>query len=113
VGKVLRIQKVAKGGSLVLSDHERLMWKDIGELAESTSKDVAATAFIDHVMRNLLDSKHIDAGILVHVSKEFLEAVGGNIKSQRPPWRVDASKIDVLCEPAFLISDHSIIIGKG
>ncbi|CAL9206767.1 inositol-pentakisphosphate 2-kinase IPK1-like isoform X1 [Musa acuminata AAA Group] len=117
VGKVLRIQKVAKGGSpspngcLVLSDHERLMWKDIGELAESTSKDVAATAFIDHVMRNLLDSNHVDAGILVHVSKEFLEAVEGNIKSQRPPWRVDASKIDVLCESAFLISDHSIIIG--
>ncbi|URE28221.1 Inositol-pentakisphosphate 2-kinase [Musa troglodytarum] len=94
VGKVLRIQKVAKGGSpspngcLVLSDHERLIWKDIGELAEATSKDVAATAFIDHVMRNLLDSKHIDAGILVHVSKEFLEAVEGNIESQRPPWRI-------------------------
>lgn len=51
--------------------------------------------------------------ILVHVSKEFLEAVEGNIKSQRPPWRVDASKIDVLHESALIISDHSIISGKG
>ncbi|RWV83902.1 hypothetical protein GW17_00054429, partial [Ensete ventricosum] len=51
--------------------------------------------------------------ILVHVSKEFLEAVEGNIKSQRPPWRVDASKFDVLHESALIISDHSIISGKG
>ncbi|CAL9202444.1 unnamed protein product [Musa hybrid cultivar] len=117
VGKVLRIQKVAKGrsrspnGCLVLSNHERLVWRDIGELVECTSKDVAARAFIQHVMSNPLDSKHVDAGILVHVSKEFLEAVEGNIKSQRPPWRVDASKIDVLHESALLISDHSIISG--
>ncbi|THU45653.1 hypothetical protein C4D60_Mb02t20250 [Musa balbisiana] len=64
VGKVLRIQKVAKGrsrspiGCLVLSNHERLVWRDIGELLECTSKDVAARAFIQHVMSNLLDSKH-------------------------------------------------------
>lgn len=82
VGKVLRIQKVAKGGSpspngcLVLSDHERLMWKDIGELAESTSKDVAATAFIDHVMRNLLDSNHVDAGVCYFLCPDIFFSFG-------------------------------------
>lgn len=69
VGKVLRIQKVIKGrsrspnGCLVLSNHEKLVWRDIGELVECTSKDVAARAFIQHVMSNLLDSKHVDAGV--------------------------------------------------
>lgn len=82
VGKVLRIQKVAKGGSpspngcLYLSDHERLIWKDIGELAEPTSKDVAATAFIDHVMRNLLGSKHIDAGVCYFLCRDIFFSFG-------------------------------------
>ncbi|WOL06112.1 inositol-pentakisphosphate 2-kinase IPK1 isoform X3 [Canna indica] len=117
IGKVLRIQKVenrkdlSADGCLVLSNHEKLLWENISELVESASKDLAARAFVQHVMSNLLNSKHIDGGILVPVSVEFLEAVERNITGQRPSWRVNASKIDTLCESALLISDHSIING--
>ncbi|WOK99991.1 inositol-pentakisphosphate 2-kinase IPK1-like [Canna indica] len=90
IGKVLRIQKVenrknlSADGCLVLSNHEKLLWENISELVESTSKDLAARAFVQHVMSNLLNSKHIDAGILVPVTVEFLEAVERNITNQRP-----------------------------
>ncbi|KAG6531291.1 inositol-pentakisphosphate 2-kinase IPK1-like [Zingiber officinale] len=117
VGKVLRIQKSAKqinlseNGCLVLSDEERLIWRGVGELVKSTSKEAAARAFVQCVMTNYLDSKHIDPGIPIPVFKEFLEAVEMNINSQRPTWRVAASNIDNLCGSALLISDHSIISG--
>ncbi|XP_042431689.1 inositol-pentakisphosphate 2-kinase IPK1-like [Zingiber officinale] len=117
VGKVLRIQKSARqinlseNGCLVLSDEERLIWGGVDELVKSTSKEAAARAFVQCVMTNYLDSKHIDPGIPIPVSKEFLEAVEMNINSQRPTWRVAASNIDNLCGSALLISDHSIISG--
>lgn len=69
VGKVLRIQKIpnkktlSANKGLALSSHERLIWKDVGEILESTSRDFAARAFIQHVMTDLLNSKHIDAGV--------------------------------------------------
>lgn len=69
VGKVLRIQKAEKAGSipangcLVLSDHERLLWKDIRELADATSEYVAYKAYVQHVMSNLLGPRHVDPGV--------------------------------------------------
>ncbi|KAG6484051.1 hypothetical protein ZIOFF_060845 [Zingiber officinale] len=145
VGKVLRIQKIPNKKTLSahkgldLSNHEKLIWKDVGEILESATRDFASRAFIQHVMADLLNSKHIDAGvnffgailfyflmyyefshsflfflsfnlqILIYVSKEFLDVMETNIKSQRPIWRVDAANINKLCEFALLISDHSVI----
>lgn len=44
----------------------------------------------------------------VHVSREFLESVGMNVICQRPAWRVDAAKVDMQCDSALLITDHSL-----
>lgn len=44
----------------------------------------------------------------VVVTREFLLSVERNIEHQRPPWRIDAAKIDFLREHALLITDHSV-----
>lgn len=119
LGKVLRIQKVPRGrtkstnGSSFLSWHEILLWRDIGEIAESTSKEIVDQLFIMNVMGPLLGPKHVDGGIRVIVSKEFLECVGMHILSQRSARRVDISEIDSQCESALLISDHSLNLPKS
>ncbi|KAI6688812.1 hypothetical protein NL676_025640 [Syzygium grande] len=83
VGKVLRIHK-------------------------SPTKEIAAQQYARHVISPLLGSKHVDAGIQVLVTREFLEEIERNIKSHRPDWRIDAAKVDTLNESALLISDHSL-----
>ncbi|KAK8962529.1 Inositol-pentakisphosphate 2-kinase [Platanthera guangdongensis] len=119
LGKVLRIHKVPRGRtkstnvSSFLSRHEILLWRDIGENVESISKEVVGQLFILNVMSPLLDPKHVDGGIRVIVSKEFLERVGKNILGQRPGQRVDVSEVDVFCDSALLINDHSLISRKS
>ncbi|PKA63890.1 Inositol-pentakisphosphate 2-kinase [Apostasia shenzhenica] len=116
IGKVLRIQKVPRGQSklrnegMFLSSHERLIWRDVEGLAESTSKDIAGQVFMKRVISPLLGSKNIDGGIHITVSTEFLESIEKNICHQRPSWRVDATKVDTLCNSALLIADYSVFI---
>ncbi|XP_020551028.1 inositol-pentakisphosphate 2-kinase IPK1 isoform X5 [Sesamum indicum] len=45
--------------------------------------------------------------IHVLVSREFLEAVEKKVLGQRPSWRVDAAKVNPLCDSVLLIADHS------
>ncbi|XP_011623523.1 inositol-pentakisphosphate 2-kinase [Amborella trichopoda] len=115
VGKVLRVQKTSKGDAQsksindpILSTHDRLLWGDIEELVTATSKEILAHSYVQHVMRPLLASEHVDAGKRVLVSREFLEGVATQTLSQRPAWRVDAAKVDTLSDSALLISDHSL-----
>lgn len=55
------------------------------------------------------DSSLLHIGqIRVHVSRDFLELVEKNVLCQRPSWRVDAAKVNTLCNAALLISDHSV-----
>lgn len=114
VGKVLRIRKAPENGTqssngiLSFSNHERLLWKDFEELVQSPTKEIAAQKYVQHVITPLLGSKHVDAGIRVLVSTEFLEEIEINIKSHRPDWRIDAAKVDTLNKYALLISDHSL-----
>ncbi|VFQ79394.1 unnamed protein product [Cuscuta campestris] len=83
VGKVLRIQKDRANGSENRTGHssltipERHLWKDVKEL------------------------------VCILVSKEFLEAVEKNALQVRPPWRIDAAKVNLLSDSAILMSDHS------
>ncbi|KAK4797033.1 hypothetical protein SAY86_029359 [Trapa natans] len=113
LGKVLRIQKIPeKGwngiiGSSGFSAHELLLWKDHKDLVLSPNREIAAQLYVAHVMSQLLGSKHVDAGIQVLVSKEFLGAVEKNINSKRPAWRIRAARIDRHCKYVLLISDHS------
>ncbi|XP_031399102.1 inositol-pentakisphosphate 2-kinase-like isoform X4 [Punica granatum] len=111
-GKVLRIQKVPEKESNFIhgsafSANERLLWKDHKELVLSPTRDMAAQLYLEHVMSPLLGSKHVDAGIQVLVSQEFLEAVEENINGRRPVWRINAAKVNRDCKHALLLSDHS------
>lgn len=112
VGKVLRIQKasrkVAPGSEQWLNGHERLIWKDNPDILSSPSKEIAQQMFVQNVMTPRLGSQHIDAGIRVLVSREFLESVEKNVLCQRPAWRIEAAKVNTNCDYALLLSDHSV-----
>lgn len=121
VGKVLRVQKALRNESnclsrsAILSAHECLLWKDSKDLVSSPTREVATHRYVRHVMIPLLGADHVDAGIRADVSKEFLESVEKNVLCQRPAWRVHAAKVDILCDSALLMSDHSVFphgIGK-
>ncbi|PIA52750.1 hypothetical protein AQUCO_01000549v1 [Aquilegia coerulea] len=113
VGKVLRIQKAPKNSiqsttSSVLTDNEILLWKDFKDIVSSHSKEVVEQSYVLNVMLPLLGSEHVDVGKRVLVSSKFLEAIEDNINCQRPAWRVNAAKINTICDSALLISDHSV-----
>lgn len=42
------------------------------------------------------------------MSREFLESVERNFVCQRPAWRVDTAQVDIHCDSALLMSDHSV-----
>nr|XP_043613161.1 inositol-pentakisphosphate 2-kinase-like [Erigeron canadensis] len=114
IGKVLRVRKLKRNASeyekapSVLSKHECLIWKDVGELLSAPTKDVANHMYAQLVMCPLLGSQHVDAGVRVMVSKEFLESLHNDVLLERPSWRVDSGRIDYLRDSAILMSDHSI-----
>ncbi|KGN59987.1 inositol-pentakisphosphate 2-kinase isoform X2 [Cucumis sativus] len=120
-GKVVRIQKTARNGLhctsvrhvVALSAHERLLWRDVGDLDSCTDRDVVCQMYVQHVMIPLLDSKHVDAGVHILVTREFLETIEKNILSQRPAWRVSAGRVNIHCDSVLLQSDHSIFPQGG
>lgn len=113
-GKVLRIGKAPRNrmqslnSPSALSMHECLLWKDIDGLISSPTKEIAGQLFVKHVMSPLLGSEHVDCGMRVLVSKEFLASVEKNVLSQRPAWRVVSGQVNTLCDSALLLSDHSV-----
>ncbi|KAG8632393.1 inositol-pentakisphosphate 2-kinase [Manihot esculenta] len=114
-GKVTRIQKIARNGSshclddhTVLTEHERLLWRELEELESSPTKELAELLYVRHVMSPLLGPKHVDAGMHVLVSKEFLETIEKKVSCQRPAWRVDAAKINTECDFVLIMTDHSL-----
>ncbi|XP_051139833.1 inositol-pentakisphosphate 2-kinase-like [Andrographis paniculata] len=113
VGKVLRIQKISntepacENGQTVLTKHENLLWSQYEGIVSAPTREIADQLYVQKVICPLLGSEHVDAGIRVLASKEFLEAIERKILNQRPPWRVDAAKINPLCDSVLLIADHS------
>lgn len=66
----MRIQKIARNGSshclddhTVLTEHERLLWRELEELESSPTKELAELLYVRHVMSPLLGPKHVDAGV--------------------------------------------------
>ncbi|KAL6981878.1 Inositol-pentakisphosphate 2-kinase [Sarracenia purpurea var. burkii] len=128
VGKVLRIQKVPRNGSPIhgydsgdshsaLTMDECLLWKEIEDLVSTPTREIAEQLYVQHVIAPLLGSEHVDAGVQVFLSREFLESVEKNVLCQRPSWRVDAAEVNTLCDFALLIPDYSVfpcgnLIGK-
>ncbi|KAF7140690.1 hypothetical protein RHSIM_Rhsim06G0029700 [Rhododendron simsii] len=119
VGKVLRIQKAPRNGSpryvsetkdghSSLTSDECRLWKETEDLVSAPTREIAEQLYVQHVITPLLGPGHVDAGIRVRVSRDFLESVEKNVLCQRPPWRVDAAKVNTLCNAALLISDHSV-----
>ncbi|CAO2835121.1 unnamed protein product [Amaranthus hypochondriacus] len=114
MGKIIRVQKVAKNGSkyeaarLVLSKHECTLWKDAEPIVSSPNKEIAGQLYVQCVMIPLLGSEFVDPGVRVLVSREFLESVERNVLSKRPGWRVTAAKVDCFADSVLLMSDHSI-----
>ncbi|VVA19687.1 PREDICTED: inositol-pentakisphosphate [Prunus dulcis] len=114
IGKVMRLQKAPINGSKSMNSpteltmHERLLWKDTEDIVATSNKELACQLFVKHIMSPLLGSTHVDSGMRVPASKEFLESVEKNIICQRPASRVDAAKVDTQCDSVLLMSDHSI-----
>ncbi|KAJ0548763.1 putative inositol-pentakisphosphate 2-kinase [Helianthus annuus] len=115
IGKVLRVRKIKKkkdseGPAAALSEHERLVWKDVGgqQLLSAPTKDIANHAYAQFVLCPLLGSQHVDAGVRVLVTKEFLELIHNAVLLHRPSWRVDNGGVNTLLDSALLMSDHSI-----
>ncbi|BAT77745.1 inositol-pentakisphosphate 2-kinase-like isoform X1 [Vigna umbellata] len=116
IGKVMRIRKAPRSGAeamtmrspSALTAQERLLWKDVDELISSPDNDIASQQFVHHVMKPLLGSKFVDAGMLVGVTREFLESIEKNVIYQRPAWRVDNALVDMHRDSVLLLSDHSL-----
>ncbi|XP_022636729.1 inositol-pentakisphosphate 2-kinase isoform X2 [Vigna radiata var. radiata] len=116
IGKVMRIRKAPRSGAeamtmrspSALTAQERLLWKDVHELISSPDNDIASQQFVHHVMKPLLGSKFVDAGMLVGVTREFLESIEKNVIYQRPAWRVDNALVDMHRDSVLLMSDHSL-----
>ncbi|PQQ16108.1 inositol-pentakisphosphate 2-kinase-like [Prunus yedoensis var. nudiflora] len=114
IGKVMRLQKAPINGSkfmnspTALTVHERLLWKDTEDIVATSNKELACQLFVKHIMSPLLGSTHVDSGMRVPASKEFLESVEKNVICQRPASRVDAAKVDTQCDSVLLMSDHSL-----
>ncbi|KAK4490311.1 hypothetical protein RD792_000978 [Penstemon davidsonii] len=112
VGKVLRIQKVPRNkpenSHSALTKHECLLWGEVEGIFSAPAREIAEQLYVQHVMRPLLGSEHVDPGICVLVSREFLEAVERKVLRQRPSKRVDAAKVNPLCDSVLLIADHSM-----
>lgn len=68
----MRIRKAPKSGSQVvkshtpLTEHERLLWKDIDELILSSDKEALRKLLVQHVMKPLLGPQYVDAGVWLH-----------------------------------------------
>ncbi|KAI3788741.1 hypothetical protein L2E82_01514 [Cichorium intybus] len=114
VGKVLRVQKVKRNGTNCeevpsdLSIHEGLLWNGDCDLLSAPTREIAEHLYVQHVMSPLLGSNHVDAGVRVLVSRNFLESIQKNVLSQRPSWRVSDADVNTQCDYALLISDHSV-----
>ncbi|PPD79531.1 hypothetical protein GOBAR_DD23556 [Gossypium barbadense] len=116
IGKVMRIQKSQRKGKSrvneneVLTAHERLLWREYKELMVWPNREIVQQLYVKHVMSPLLGPQHVDAGMRVRVTKEFLLSVEKNVTCRRPACRIDSSQVDVNRDSVLIISDHSVFM---
>jgi len=83
IGKVMRIRKAPRSGAeamairspSALTAHERLLWKDVDELVSSPDKEIASQLFVHHVMKPLLGSQFVDAGVCVVLAQILIHNI--------------------------------------
>ncbi|XVF63811.1 hypothetical protein PTKIN_Ptkin09bG0116600 [Pterospermum kingtungense] len=114
IGKVMRIPKSQRKGKTgvigngTLTMHERLLWGENKELTVSPKRETVQQLYVKHVMSPLLGPKHVDPGMRVLVTKDFLKSVEKNVTRYRPVWRVDSSEVNASRDSVLILSDHSI-----
>lgn len=63
----MRIRKAPRKGSqqftIALTPHERLIWKVVHQLISSSDKEIVGQLYVQHVMKPLLGSNYVDAGV--------------------------------------------------
>ncbi|EOA35203.1 hypothetical protein CARUB_v10020353mg [Capsella rubella] len=115
LGKVMRIMKWPKNGNENgdtngngLTTHEKLIWGENKDLVSCQNKEIVEYLYVKHVMRPLLGHKHVNAGIRLLVSKEFLESATKIVSSQRFPWRANAANADTNRSSVLLMDDMTL-----
>ena len=75
----MRIRKAPRNDALAmrspsaLTAHEQLLWKD--ELISSSDNEIAGQLFVQHVMKPLLGSQYVDAGVCSALSENPLTEI--------------------------------------
>lgn len=74
---MVRIRKAPRNGSqsksvsvrnsIALTPHERVLWKDVHQLISSSDKEIVGQLYVQHVMKPLLGSNSVDAGVCMYV----------------------------------------------
>lgn len=119
LGRVLRIRKaprnnkndnldqVKKDSKPVLSVDERKLWREWPSMAMATTPAALAHVYAADIIQPLLGKDFVDAGILVFLTTEFLEAVNEDVVAKQPEWRSKDAMMDMTAGVALLIADHS------
>lgn len=61
--KTDKANKYANGFVSVLTNDEKLLWKENNELISSPNKEVLEQRYVKHVITPLLGPKYVDAGV--------------------------------------------------
>jgi inositol-pentakisphosphate 2-kinase len=120
IGRVLRIRKVSshdskpkpstaaeKAQKPILSEDEQKLWREWPAMADATTPAAMAHIYASSIIQPLLGQEHVDAGVLVYLTPEFLETVNHDIAEKRPEWRQKDAHLDLTGGTALLITDHS------
>ncbi|CAK9237685.1 unnamed protein product [Sphagnum troendelagicum] len=120
IGRVLRIRKVSSHDSKpkpstaaemaqkpILSEDEQKLWREWPAMADATTPAAMAHIYASSIIQPLLGQEHVDAGVLVYLTPEFLETVNHDVAEKRPEWRQKNAHLDLTGGTALLITDHS------
>lgn len=58
---------VSVRNSIALTPQERILWKNVDQLISSSDKEIVGQLYVEHVMKPLLGSNYVDAGVCMYV----------------------------------------------
>jgi inositol-pentakisphosphate 2-kinase len=91
----------------ILSEDEQKLWREWPAMADATTPAAMAHIYASSIIQPLLGQEHVDAGVLVYLTPEFLETVNHDVAEKRPEWRQKDAHLDLTGGTALLITDHS------
>lgn len=59
---------VSARNSIALTPQERILWKNVDQLISSSDKEIVGQLYVEHVMKPLLGSNYVDAGVCMPAS---------------------------------------------